>query len=414
MYLDENPEYKKETAMLIEEFLKQRIEGMKNEYGIKTTQTFPKLLFFLDEDNISPDSEYYYLKKLAIEATAKRMNPDYISAKVMKKVHGYAFGCMGCRSFLSPWINENGEPQFYGRGNLGVTTLNLIHIALSSKGDMEEFWKIFENRMELAKESLMLRYEKLRGVKASVAPILWQHGVFARLNADDEIISQVEKGKFSISLGYSGIYETVKYMTGVSHTTEEGNKFAKEVLSYMNKKIEEWKEETGLGFGLYGTPQESTTGFFSDKLKSQFGEIPDITDKGYVTNSYHVDIRENINAFDKLRIESELQKLSLGGNVSYVEVDNMEHNLDALEQVVDYIYDNNIYAEINTESDVCGVCHYSGKMNNDSETLDWVCPQCGNKDQNKLSVVRRVCGYLGETHWSKGRKLDILNRVKHL
>ena len=315
---------------------------------------------------------------------------------------------------MSPWINENGEPQFYGRGNLGVTTLNLIHIALSSKGDMEEFWKIFENRMELAKESLMLRYEKLRGVKASVAPILWQHGVFARLNADDEIISQVEKGKFSISLGYSGIYETVKYMTGVSHTTEEGNKFAKEVLSYMNKKIEEWKEETGLGFGLYGTPQESTTGFFSDKLKSQFGEIPDITDKGYVTNSYHVDIRENINAFDKLRIESELQKLSLGGNVSYVEVDNMEHNLDALEQVVDYIYDNNIYAEINTESDVCGVCHYSGKMNNDSETLDWVCPQCGNKDQNKLSVVRRVCGYLGETHWSKGRKLDILNRVKHL
>lgn len=414
MYIGENPEYEEETAMLIEEFLLQRIEGMKNEYGIKSTQTFPKLLFFLDENNMTPNSKYYHIKKLAIKATAKRMNPDYISAKVMKDIHGYAFGCMGCRSFLSPWTNEEGRVQFYGRGNLGVTTLNLIHIALSSNRDMDKFWEIFDNRLELAKESLILRYEKLRGVKANVAPILWQHGVFARLNPNDEIISQVEKGKFSISLGYSGIYETVKYMIGESHTTEKGNKFAKEILEHMNAKTEQWKKETGLGFGLYGTPQESTTGWFSEKLKAQFGEIEDITDKGWVTNSYHVDIRENIDAFKKLSIESELQKLSLGGNVSYVEVDNMEDNLEALEQVVNFIYDNNIYAEINTESDVCGECHYSGKMDNDKKTLDWVCPQCGNKDQAKLSVVRRVCGYLGETHWSKGRKLDILNRVKHL
>lgn len=414
MYINENPEYEEETAMLIEEFLIQRIEGMKNEYGVKSTQTFPKLLFFLDDNNMYTSSKYYYLKLLAIKATAKRMNPDYISVKKMKEVYGYAFPCMGCRSFLSPWVNENGEVQFYGRGNLGVTTLNLPHIALSSKKDIKLFWDIFNNRLELVKESLLLRYEKLRGVKANVAPILWCHGVFSRLDPNDEIISEVKNGKFSLSLGYSGLYETVKYMTGLSHTTEEGFKFALEIMTHLKNTAEKWKDETGLGFAVYGTPQESTTGWFSDKLKSQFGEIQDITDKGWVTNSYHIDIRENIDAFSKLKIEGELQKQSTGGNVSYIEVCNMEKNLEALEQVIDFIYENNIYGEINSESDVCGVCKYTGTMDNDTESLDWVCPQCGNRDQNKLSVVRRTCGYLGETNWSKGRKLDILNRVKHL
>lgn len=414
MYLDENPEYKKETAMLVEEFLIQRIEGMKNEYGVKATQTFPKLLFFLDEDNMYPDSEYYYLKQLAVKATARRMNPDYISVKRMKEVYGYAFPCMGCRSFLSPWYNEKGEVQFYGRGNLGVTTLSLPHIALSSKGDYELFWKIFDQRLELVFESLMLRYEKLRGVKAKVAPILWCHGVFSRLDPEDEIISQVENGKFSLSLGYSGLYETVKYMTGESHTSDKGFEFAMKVMKHLKEATEKWKKETGLGFAVYGTPQESTTEWFSKKLKAQFGEIKDITDKGWITNSYHVDVREQIDAFSKLKIESKLQEQSTGGNVSYVEVYNMEKNLEALEQLIDFMYENNVYAEVNSESDVCGVCRYTGVMENDPETLDWVCPQCGNRNQEKLSVVRRTCGYLGETNWVTGRKLDILNRTKHL
>lgn len=292
--------------------------------------------------------------------------------------------------------------------------MNLPHIALSSKKDIKLFWDIFNNRLELVKESLLLRYEKLRGVKANVAPILWCHGVFSRLDPNDEIISEVGNGKFSLSLGYSGLYETVKYMTGSSHTTEEGFKFALEIMTHLKNTAEKWKDETGLGFAVYGTPQESTTGWFSDKLKSQFGEIQDITDKGWITNSYHIDIRENIDAFNKLKIEGELQKQSTGGNVSYIEVCNMEKNLEALEQVINFIYENNIYGEINSESDVCGVCKYTGTMDNDTESLDWVCPQCGNRDQNKLSVVRRTCGYLGETNWSKGRKLDILNRVKHL
>lgn len=260
----------------------------------------------------------------------------------------------------------------------------------------------------------MLRYEKLKGVKAKVAPMLWCHGVFARLDPEDEIISQVENGKFSLSLGYSGLYETVKYMTGLSHTTEEGYKFALQIMKHLKDTADKWKEETGLGFGVYGTPQESTTEWFSNKLKAQFGEIEDVTDKGWITNSYHIDIREPIDAFTKLAIESELQEQSAGGNVSYVEVYNMEKNLEALEQIIDFMYENNVYAEINSESDVCGVCKYTGIMENDAETLDWVCPQCGNRDQNKLSVVRRTCGYLGETNWIRGRKLDILNRVKHL
>lgn len=419
MYISEESEYEEETAMLIEEFLNQRIEGMENEFGIKATQTFPKLLYFLDENNIHPDSKYYYLTQLAIKATAKRMNPDYISAKKMKQDIGFVFPCMGCRSFLSPWKNEKGEYQFYGRGNLGVTTLNLPDIGLSSKKDLNEFWKIFDERLQLAKESLLLRYTKLKGVKASVAPIMWCHGAIARLNPDDEITEVIKDGRFTLSLGYAGLYETVKYMTGKSHTTEEGFKLAEQIMIKLEDACKEWKEETGLGFGLYGSPQESTSGWFIEKLAKQYkGKISDedyndIIGKGWITNSYHIDIREEIDAFSKLSIEGELQKHSTGGNVSYVEVYNMEKNLKALEQVVDHMYENNIYAEINSESDSCGVCFYTGTMETD-EDLNWVCPQCGNKDQSKLSVIRRTCGYLGETTWCTSRKLDILNRVKHL
>lgn len=296
-----------------------------------------------------------------------------------------------------------------------MTTLSLPDVALTSQKDMKLFWEILNNRLEnIVKPSLMLRYEKLRGIKASVAPLLWCHGIFARLQPDEEILQAIDKDNFSLSIGYSGLYETVKYMTGESQTTKRGFELAKEIMQYLKDVADTWKEETGLGFGIYGSPQESTTGWFSDKLKTKFGEIPDITNKGWITNSYHIDIRETIDAFDKLSIEGELQKYSTGGNVSYVEVYNMEKNLDALEQIIDFMYDNNVYAEINSESDVCGVCKYTGAMENDPNTLNWVCPQCGNDNQDKLSVVRRTCGYLGETTWSKGRKLDILNRVKHL
>lgn len=412
MYISEDPEYEEETAMLIEEFLKQRIEGMKNEFGVVSTPTFPKLLFFLDENNMYPDSKYYYLKQLAIEATAKRMNPDYISVKRMKELYGYAFPAMGCRSFLSPYFDENGKVQFYGRGNLGVVTLNLPHVALSADGDEEKFWKILDERLALCKEALMLRYDKLKGVKAEVAPLLWQYGVFSRLNPEDEILPVLKK--FTLSLGYIGLYETTKCITGVGHTEGEGYLFAYRLMKYLQDTVLKWKEETGLGFALYGTPSESTAGYLSDKLKDTFGIIKDITDKGFLTNSYHIDVRQEIDAFSKLEIEGKLQEQSLGGNVSYVEVNNLEDNLEALEQLVDFMYEHNTYAEVNTESDSCGACHYCGKMDNDPKTLDWVCPVCGNRDQNKLSVIRRVCGYLGETHWTKGRKLDILNRVKHL
>lgn len=415
MYLDEEPEYIEETAMLIEEFLRQRIKGMKNEFGVLATQTFPKLLFVLDENNMYKTSKYYYLKKLSVKATAIRMNPDYISAKKMREIYGYVFPCMGCRSFLFPAFDEDGNPKFYGRGNLGVTTINLPDIALTSKGDVKEFWNIFKNRLEnIVKPSLLMRYTKLEGVTADVAPLLWQHGVFGRLKANDEILKAIDKAQFSLSIGYSGLYETVKYMTGESQTTPKGYDFAEQVMKYLKEIADKWKEETGLGFSIYGTPIESTTGWFSDKLKAKFGEIPDITDKGWITNSYHIDIREPINAFDKLAIEGELQKYSTGGNVSYVEVYNMEKNLDALEQVIDFMYDHNIYAEINSESDVCGECGYTGTMDNDPETHEWVCPNCKNRNQSTLSVVRRTCGYLGETTWSEGRLLDILNRVKHL
>lgn len=415
MYISEKPEYEKETVMLIEEFLKQRIDGMKNEYGVVATQTFPKLLYFLDENNTYPGSEYYWLTKLAAKSTALRMNPDIISVKKMKELHGYAFPPMGCRAFISVFEDKNGEAIFYGRGNLGVCSVNLPYAALESEGDLDKFWTLLDKKLELARQVCELRYEKLRGVKASVAPILWQHGAISRLNPDDDILKAIDERGFTVTIGYSGLYEAVKYLTGKSHTTEEGFELAEKIMRTMRDTLDNYKlEQPHLRFALYGTPQESTTGWFSEKLKARFGVIEDITDKGWITNSYHVDIRERIDAFEKLDIESELQRYSTGGAVSYIETNPMHNNVDAILALYEHMYETIIYSEINFESDVCGVCKYSGTMDNDPETLDWVCPVCGNRDQTKLSVVRRTCGYLGETTWTKGRKLDIINRVKHL
>lgn len=415
MYISENPEYEEETVILIEEFLKQRIVGMKNEYGVYATQTFPKLIYFLDENNIYPMSRYYWLTELAAKSTSIRMNPDYVSVKKMKELIGHAFPPMGCRAFLSPFYNNEGNAIFYGRGNLGVATLCLPHAALSSGGDINKFWDILDERLELCREVGELRFNKLKGVKASVAPILWQHGAFSRLNHDEDITNVIINKGFTVTIGYSGIYETVKYLTGESHTSEKGFELAEQIMKYMKEKCEIFKEnQPHLRFALYGTPQESTTGWFSDRLEKQFGIIKDITDKGWITNSYHVDIREEIDAFSKLDFESKLQRYSTGGAVSYIETVNMEKNPAVVLEVIKHIYESIIYAEINFESDVCGKCHYTGTMDNDPETLNWVCPQCGNDDQLTLSVVRRTCGYLGETNWTEGRKLDILNRVKHL
>ena len=415
MYISEKPEYEKETVILIEEFLKQRIAGLKNEYGVVATQTFPKLLYFLDENNTYPGSEYYWLTKLAAKSTALRMNPDVISVKKMKELHGYAFPPMGCRAFLSVFKDENDEPIFYGRGNLGVCSINLPYAALESEGDITKFFKLLDEKLELARQVCELRYEKLRGVKASIAPILWQHGAISRLGPDDDILKAIDERGFTVTIGYSGLYETVKYLTGQSHTTKEGFVMAEWIMRYLRDMLGNFKiNQPHLRFALYGTPQESTTGWFSEKLRARFGDVPDITDKGWITNSYHVDIREEIDAFEKLNIEGKLQRYSTGGAVSYIETSPLYNNVGAVLKLYEHMYETIIYSEINFESDVCGVCKYSGVMENDPETLDWVCPVCGNRDQTKLSVVRRTCGYLGETTWTKGRKLDILNRIKHL
>ena len=415
MYISENPEYEKETVMLIEEFLKQRIAGMKNEYGVVATQTFPKLLYFLDENNTYPGSEYYWLTELAAKSTALRMNPDIVSVKKMKEIHGYAFPPMGCRAFLSVFKDKDNKPIFYGRGNLGVCSINLPYAALESGGDVRKFFDILGQKLELARQVCELRYEKLRGVKASIAPILWQHGAIARLNQDDDILKAIDERGFTVTIGYSGLYETVKYLTGKSHTTKEGFELAEFIMRYLRDSLANFKiNQPHLRFALYGTPQESTTGWFSDKLKAKFGVIEDITDKGWITNSYHIDIREEIDAFEKLNIESKLQNFSTGGAVSYIETNPMHDNVAAVLKLYEHMYETIIYSEINFESDVCGVCKHTGIMDNDPETLDWVCPVCGNRDQTKLSVVRRTCGYLGETTWTTGRKLDIINRVKHL
>ena len=415
MYISEKPEYEKETVILIEEFLKQRIAGLKNEYGVVATQTFPKLLYFLEENNTYPGSEYYWLTKLAAKSTALRMNPDVISVKKMKELHGYAFPPMGCRAFLSVFKDENDEAIFYGRGNLGVCSINLPYAALESEGDITKFFKLLDEKLELARQVCELRYEKLRGVKASIAPILWQHGAISRLGPDDDILKAIDERGFTVTIGYSGLYETVKYLTGQSHTTKEGFAMAEWIMRYLRDMLGNFKiNQPHLRFALYGTPQESTTGWFSEKLRARFGDVPDITDKGWITNSYHVDIREEIDAFEKLNIEGALQRYSTGGAVSYVETSPLYNNVGAVLKLYEHMYETIIYSEINFESDVCGVCKYSGVMENDPETLDWVCPVCGNRDQTKLSVVRRTCGYLGETTWTKGRKLDILNRIKHL
>ena len=415
MYISENPEYEKETVMLIEEFLKQRIAGMKNEYGVVATQTFPKLLYFLDENNTYPGSEYYWLTELAAKSTALRMNPDIVSVKKMKEIHGYAFPPMGCRAFLSVFKDKDDKPIFYGRGNLGVCSVNLPYAALESGGDVRKFFDILGQKLELARQVCELRYEKLRGVKASIAPILWQHGAITRLNPDDDILKAIDERGFTVTIGYSGLYETVKYLTGKSHTTKEGFELAEFIMRYLRDSLANFKiNQPHLRFALYGTPQESTTGWFSEKLKAKFGVIEDITDKGWITNSYHIDIREEIDAFEKLNIESKLQNFSTGGAVSYIETNPMHDNVAAVLKLYEHMYETIIYSEINFESDVCGVCKHTGIMDNDPETLDWVCPVCGNRDQTKLSVVRRTCGYLGETTWTTGRKLDIINRVKHL
>ena len=413
IYLNENPEYAHEVALLAEEIFKQRIQGMKNKFGIEATQTFPKLLYFLDENNTYEGSEYFWLTKLAVQCTSVRMNPDYISVKRMKELTGYAFPCMGCRAFLSPWFID-GEPVFYGRGNLGVQTVNLPFIALEAKRDNRDFFEVLDEYLDLCRRMGEIRYNKLKGVKAEVCPILWQYGAISRLNANDDIIDVIDKKGFTVTLGYSGIYETTKVIKGVSHTTEEGHEFALKLITHLEDKCKEWKANNPhTRWALYGTPQESTTDFFCKAIRKEFGEVEDVTDKGFITNSYHVDVREEIDAFSKFTFEATLQDHSLGGAVSYCETYSMQKNPEALLQVVQHIYENIMYGEINFESDTCGVCGLKGVM----EYVDgkWTCPQCGNNDIKQMSVCRRVCGYLSDDGtWNEGRTQDIINRVKHL
>lgn len=414
MYISENPEYEKETAMLIEEVLNQRYDGMKNEVGVPVTPSFPKLIFVLDENNISKDSEYYYLKKLACKCVAKRMMPDFISAKIMKQNYdGEVFPCMGCRSFLSNWKDENGKYKWYGRFNQGVVTLNLVDVGLSADKDMDKFWNILDERLKLCYQALMLRHERLEGTSATISPIHWQYGSIARLSKDDKIDELLHNCYSTISLGYAGLYECVLSMLGVSHTTEDGEKFALAVMNKLKTTCDKWKNDTGIGFGLYGTPLESTTYKFARKLRDRFGVIDGITDKDYITNSYHVNVKEEIDAFKKLGFEAQFQKISSGGAVSYVEVTNLNDNLDAIEQLVDYMYETIQYAEINTKSDYCQVCGFDGEILLD-ESLEWYCPNCGNRNHNKMNVCRRTCGYLGDNFWSRGRTQEIGERYVHI
>ena len=414
LHLEPDDEYIEENAMIIEEVLKQRIEGIKNEVGVYVTPAFPKLIYVLDEHNCLKGGKYDYLTKLAVKCSAKRMYPDYISAKKMKENYeGNVFSPMGCRSFLAPWKDENGNYKFEGRFNQGVVSINLPQIGIIAEGDEEKFWKLFDERLEICKEALMCRHYALVGTKSDISPIHWQNGAIARLEKGEKIDKYLYGGYSSISLGYIGIYELTKLMKGVSHTTKEGHDFAIKVMKHLNETIEKWKKETNIGFALYGTPAESLCYRFARIDKEKFGSIPDVTDKGYYTNSYHVDVREKIDAFSKLKFESEFQPMSQGGAISYVEVPNMKNNLQALEEVVKYIYDNIQYAEFNTKSDYCQVCGYDGEMiiNDNNE---WECPQCGNKDHSKLNVVRRTCGYLGENFWNVGKTKEIKSRVLHL
>ena len=420
MYLGETEEYKEELAIIIEEVLNQRIQGMKNEKGVYITPAFPKLLYVLEEDNIHKDSKYYYLTELAAKCTAKRMVPDYISEKIMlqckidKNGNGNCYPCMGCRSFLTPYVDESGKPKYYGRFNQGVVTINLVDVALSSDKNMENFWNIFEERLELCHRALQIRHKRLSKATSDVAPILWQYGALARLKKGESIHDLLHNGYSTISLGYAGLYECVKYMTGHSHTDGgKGKEFGLAVMQKMNDKCKEWKEAENIDYSVYGTPIESTTYKFAKCLKERFGVIKGITDRDYITNSYHVPVFEEIDAFSKLKLESEFQKLSPGGAISYIETPNLTNNLDAVLEVIKFIYDNIMYAELNTKSDYCHECGYDGEILID-DNLEWYCPNCGNRNHDKLSVARRTCGYIGTNFWNKGRTQEIKERVIHI
>lgn len=420
MYLNEakNEREKKDLALIIEETLKQRHQGVKNEAGVWVTPAFPKLIYVLEEDNISEDSEYYYLTELAAKCTTKRMVPDYISEKMMKELkEGNCFPVMGCRSALSPWKDENGNYKFYGRFNQGVVTINLVDVALSSGGDKDKFWKIFDERLELCYKGLMCRHNRLKGTLSDAAPILWQYGALARLKKGETIDSLLYGGYSTISLGYAGLYECVKYMTGESHTNPEVTPFALAVMQHMNDACDKWKEETNIAFSTYGSPIESTTYKFAKCLQKRFGIVEGITDKSYITNSYHVNVTEPIDAFSKLQFESKFQALSSGGAVSYVEVPNMQNNIPAVLEMIKFIYNNIMYAELNTKSDYCQDCGFDGEIKIVSEgsgKLIWECPNCGNRDQDTLNVARRTCGYIGTQFWNQGRTQEINERVLHL
>ena len=420
MYLNEakNEREKKHLALIIEESLKQRYQGVKNESGVWITPAFPKLIYVLEEDNITEGTEYYYLTEMAARCTAKRLVPDYISEKKMMELkEGNCFPVMGCRSALSPWKDEEGNYKFYGRFNQGVVTINLVDVALSSGGDMDAFWKIFDERLDLCYRALMCRHNRLKGTLSDAAPILWQNGALARLKKGETIDRLLYGGYSTISLGYAGLYECVKYMTGRSHTDPEATPFALEVMEYMNKACNRWKEETNIGFSIYGSPIESTTYKFAKCLQKRFGIIEGVTDRSYITNSYHVNVSEEIDAFSKLKFESQFQALSTGGAISYVEVPNMQNNIPAVLQLIRYIYDNIMYAELNTKSDFCQECGFDGEIRivtDDSGKLVWECPKCGNRDENKLNVARRTCGYIGTQFWNQGRTQEIKERVLHL
>ena len=422
MYLGETKEYKKELAMIIEEFLKQRIQGMKNKVGVYVTQAFPKLLYVLEEDNIHEDSPYWYLTELSAKCTAKRMVPDYISEKKMKELkEGNCFPNMGCRSFLAPWKDEQGNYKFYGRFNQGVVTINLPDVAFSSEGNMNKFWNILEDRCELCHRALMLRHKRLLGTSSDVAPILWQDGALARLNQHEPIDKLLFGGYSSISLGYAGLYECVKYMTKQSHSNNDnGHSFGIEIMQYLNNKCEQWKKQDNLGYSLYGSPIESTTYKFAKKLKERFGSDIfvqlDGKDRNYITNSYHIPVFEEINPFDKLSIESKFQELSLGGAISYIECADLTHNVQAVLNIIKFIYDNIMYAELNTKSDYCQICGYDGeiKIIDENGELIWECPNCKNRDHSKMNVARRTCGYIGSNFWNDGRTDEIAHRFVHL
>ncbi len=420
MYLNEakNEQEKKDLAMIIEETLKQRYKGVKNEAGVWVTPAFPKLIYVLEEDNIEEGAPYFYLTELAAKCTSKRLVPDYISEKKMKELkEGNCFPVMGCRSALSPWKDENGNYKFYGRFNQGVVTINLVDVALSSGGDEDKFWRIFDERLDLCYRALMCRHNRLKGTLSDAAPILWQFGALARLKKGETIDKLLYGGYSTISLGYAGLYECVKYMTGKSHTDPSATQFALDVMKYMNQACDRWKAETNIGFSIYGSPIESTTYKFAKCLQKRFGLVPGVTDKSYITNSYHVNVCEPIDAFDKLRFESQFQALSTGGAISYVEVPNMQDNIPAVLQVIRFIYDNIMYAELNTKSDYCQECGFDGEIQivtSEDGKLEWECPHCGNRNQDTLNVARRTCGYIGTQFWNQGRTQEIKERVLHL